>query len=165
MRTLLFVLLFALAGLSLLFASMFEPDEGFSWNSHLPDYGLGDLFSIWAQGQQIDNQANLTGAFHQTLEQTKQDLLAGKLSLAEGAERVLARAEQCSALYLSGLRDNYPGKSDQERVARSLFQHLTMEFENGNWPAAPGITLARFRDELDRLGTSQPTPLSSPALR
>src|SRR5262245_24347590 len=132
MRTLLFVLLFALAGLSLLFASLFGPEEGFSWNSQLPGYGLGDLFSIWAEKQQIDNGSNPVGAFHQTLEQTKQELLAGKLSLAEGAERVLARAEQYSVIYLSVVRDTCPGKSDRERVAHNLFNHLKAAFENGD---------------------------------
>jgi hypothetical protein len=91
----------------------------------IPEYTLADILAIQAEAESLNHICQRAFRFHRTLEETKVELWAERLSLAKAADRVIAAAERDSPRFLRALANRFPGISIREKVALVLLGHLT----------------------------------------
>jgi hypothetical protein len=96
-----------------------------------PDSSWAQLWSALQEGQELEETREALCRFQEELQQAKDAVLDGSLTLPEAADQVAEAARQDYPNFLSGLQLTYPDLPPRERVMRCLLAHIEAEEQTG----------------------------------
>jgi len=126
----------ALVGLAF---AHWEPGSGLDEKrnvTRLPDYTWEEMRAIDEEAARVEERARGVFRCHSFLEEIKDQLRAGKLSLADAADALHEAARRDNSGFLRSLDWGFPDSAFREKFALVLLGHLREELRGG---AVPGM--------------------------
>src|SRR5262249_48786742 len=114
------------------------PGMGLDGNQHgtrIADLSWAEIRAIEEEAEQIKERARGVLRFHNSLEEVKDQLRAGQLSLADASDVLHEAAQRDNPGFLRSLDSGFPDSSRREQFALVLVGHLRHELQGGAAPA------------------------------
>jgi hypothetical protein len=93
------------------------------------DVDLDDPISSWDEERKIQERVTNYACFKQTLYATIDELKEGQIPLKKAHARIMTAARRYHPDFFVFLIESESGKSDEERVAKNLFEHVDSRAE------------------------------------
>ncbi len=128
----------------------------------IPCYTLEDLFTIFAESQDLAVRQELRRTYSLQLEELKLSLWRGQIGLDAAADQLFLANQQQPGGYREGVVELYEGSTVQEKYARCLLRQMRLALSEHVAPEGTPERMQALEDEFWCLFKADPQERKAP---